>query len=97
MVIAADTVVSLDGLLLAKPADAAENAEFLRALPGRTPDVYTGVAVLTGQGEMVGRPPTAGTSRAPTEAVGRALVALPPPLPGQAEARGGLGLQGVSG
>lgn len=68
VVIAADTVVSLDGLLLAKPADAAENAEFLRALSGRTHDVYTGVAVLTGEGETVEVAHTAVTFRALTEA-----------------------------
>lgn len=48
VVIAADTVVSLGGRLLAKPADEAQNAAFVRALSGRTHDVLTGVAVLHG-------------------------------------------------
>lgn len=48
VVIGADTVVASAGRLLGKPADAAENAAFLRALSGKTHQVYTGVAVLRG-------------------------------------------------
>lgn len=48
LVIAADTVVAVDGALLAKPADAAENANFLRQLSGRTHQVFTGVCVCVG-------------------------------------------------
>lgn len=57
LVIAADTVVAVDGVLLAKPADAAENAEFLRQLSGRTHQVFTGVSVFMGGNERteVGR------------------------------------------
>ncbi len=46
LVIAADTVVAVDGVLLAKPANAAENADFLRQLSGRTHQVFTGVSVF---------------------------------------------------
>lgn len=46
LVIAADTVVAVDGVLLAKPADAAENARFLRQLSGRRHGVFTGVSVF---------------------------------------------------
>ena len=47
VIIAADTVVAQGDLLLAKPADAAENAEFIRTLSGRTHQVYTGVCVVS--------------------------------------------------
>lgn len=45
IVIAADTVVIVDGEMLNKPADDAEARAFLRRLQGRTHDVVTGVAV----------------------------------------------------
>ena len=44
-IIAADTVVYLDGLLLGKPRDPAEAAAMLSRLSGRTHTVCTGVAV----------------------------------------------------
>ncbi|GHF30792.1 septum formation protein [Deinococcus metalli] len=53
VVIGSDTVVALDGTLLGKPADAAENAAFLRTLAGRTHQVYTGVGVVHGAHEHV--------------------------------------------
>ncbi|MCD8352607.1 MAG: Maf family nucleotide pyrophosphatase [Planctomycetaceae bacterium] len=52
VVIAADTVVSLDGEILGKPADAAEAADMLERLSGRSHTVVTGLAVwdsATGQ------------------------------------------------
>ncbi|HWP29215.1 MAG TPA: Maf family protein [Chloroflexota bacterium] len=45
LVLAADTVVALDGWLLGKPADAAEATAMLRALRAAPHDVYTGVCV----------------------------------------------------
>ena len=47
-VLAADTVVSLDGEILGKPADRAEAAAFLRRLAGRTHEVRTHVALACG-------------------------------------------------
>jgi septum formation protein len=44
VVLAADTVVSVGGLLLGKPADAADAARMLAALSGREHRVTTGVA-----------------------------------------------------
>ena len=44
-VIAADTLVFLDGVPLGKPADAADAKRMLRALSGRSHMVYTAVAV----------------------------------------------------
>jgi septum formation protein len=45
IVLAADTLVALEGALLGKPADEAEAAGMLRALRGRTHQVYTAVCV----------------------------------------------------
>lgn len=47
VVLGADTTVTLDGQILAKPADAADAARMLRMLSGRTHRVVTGVAVAT--------------------------------------------------
>lgn len=44
-VLAADTVVTLDGAALGKPKDAAEAATMLRSLAGRAHVVHTGVAL----------------------------------------------------
>lgn len=46
IVIGADTVVALDGKILGKPADVPEAVDMLRALQGRTHQVYTGVTLL---------------------------------------------------
>lgn len=40
--IGADTVVAMDGLILGKPADAAQALDMLRRLQGKTHQVYTG-------------------------------------------------------
>ena len=45
VVLAADTVVVIDGLVLGKPADDGEAAVMLRRLSGRTHEVLTGVAL----------------------------------------------------
>jgi len=47
-VLAADTVVAIDGEVLGKPADRAEAAAFLRRLAGRTHEVRTFVALACG-------------------------------------------------
>ncbi len=48
VVIAADTIVVIDGAILGKPADAADARTMLRRLSGRTHEVYTAVAVARG-------------------------------------------------
>lgn len=48
VVIAADTIVVIDGDILGKPADAADARSMLRRLSGRTHEVYTAVAVAMG-------------------------------------------------
>ncbi|HUX45667.1 MAG TPA: Maf family protein, partial [Terracidiphilus sp.] len=47
VVLGADTTVTVDGQILAKPEDAADAARMLRMLSGRTHRVITGVAVVT--------------------------------------------------
>ena len=54
VIIASDTLVSLDGAPLGKPADAKEAHEMLAALSAREHEVFTGVCVLdarTGRSE----------------------------------------------
>ena len=46
LVIAADTIVALDGAVLGKPADGPEAFRMLSALSGRRHQVYTGVTLL---------------------------------------------------
>ena len=54
VIIASDTLVSLDGVPLGKPADEREAHEMLAALSGREHEVFTGVCVMdakTGKAE----------------------------------------------
>lgn len=46
IVIGADTIVVLDGKILGKPKDEKDAADMIRALQGRSHEVYTGVAIL---------------------------------------------------
>lgn len=50
VIIAADTIVTIDGTVLGKPADHGECTHFLQKLSGRTHQVMTGVCVLHQQG-----------------------------------------------
>jgi septum formation protein len=50
IVIGADTTVTVDGHILAKPEDAEDAARMLRKLSGRTHQVITGVAIASGIG-----------------------------------------------
>ncbi len=59
IVVAADTLVFLDGAPLGKPADRGEAARMLRALSGREHTVITGLAVLSRAGERVSHESTA--------------------------------------
>lgn len=48
-IVAADTVVAIDGEILGKPHSAEDAAEMLRLLSGREHSVYTGVTVISGE------------------------------------------------
>lgn len=52
LVIGADTIVSLDGVVLGKPRDEAHAADMLRMLSSRTHRVYTGVAFCRDKKEL---------------------------------------------
>ena len=54
VVIAADTVVALDGAVLGKPADELEAFKMLSTLSGCRHQVYTGMTVLRGEGAYSG-------------------------------------------
>lgn len=53
VVVAADTVVAIDGKVLGKPHDKVHAAQMLSALSGREHTVYTGVAVKRGEPLLV--------------------------------------------
>jgi len=53
IVIGADTLVYIDGMVLGKPHDTGEAFKMLRLLSGRMHHVYTGVALLKGDYEHV--------------------------------------------
>lgn len=50
-ILGADTLVSLQGTSLGKPADEADAVRMLKCLSGRTHQVYTGVTVISPSGE----------------------------------------------
>lgn len=53
IIIAADTVVAVDGNILGKPKDRSDAAEMLKELSGRKHSVYTGVCIKTTDTEKV--------------------------------------------
>jgi septum formation protein len=80
IVLAADTLVTLDGALLGKPTDAAEAQAMLRALVDRTHQVHTAVCVAA-DGELFARLSTSDvTMRAYSDAEIAAYVASGDPL-----------------
>ncbi len=54
VIVAADTLVSVDGRVLGKPKDRAEAHRMLATLSGRRHKVYTGVTVRSGELELTG-------------------------------------------
>lgn len=63
-VLGVDTVVVLDDEIWGKPADSAAAVQSLRRLSGRTHEVVSGFAILTGDGERTGHELTRVTFRA---------------------------------
>lgn len=66
VVIAADTIVAIDDLILGKPVDAADAHQMLRRLSGRTHTVFTAVAVARG-GELVSAVETVSVTFSPLD------------------------------
>lgn len=52
-IVGADTVVVIDTEILGKPSSTANAREMLRRLSGKTHEVYTGLAVLQGNGSAI--------------------------------------------
>jgi len=101
VVIASDTVVAIDGMILGKPAGAAEAAEMLRRLSGRTHRVYSGLAVACRGETVVEHEETAVTFRALTDREIAAYVATGEPLDKAGaygiQGKGGIFVEGISG
>jgi septum formation protein len=91
IVIAADTVVALDGQLLGKPADRADAARMLSALSGRQHQVYTGFTVLRGEQRITRSEETLVTFRPLTPAEIEQYIATGEPM----DKAGAYGIQGV--
>ena len=53
IVIGADTIVALDGVIYEKPKDEQDAFRILRALSGKEHFVYTGVAIISPNGERI--------------------------------------------
>ena len=93
LVLAADTVVVLDGDVLGKPADAADARATLRRLSGRTHTVTTGLALGLDGRETTASATTAVTFAELTDAEIAAYVATGSPL----DKAGSYGIQDDAG
>ena len=91
LVIAADTVVALDGAILGKPRDEGEAREMLSALSGRTHQVYTGVSLFHPGGRRTEHEVTAVTFRHLSQEEIAAYVATGEPM----DKAGAYGIQGL--
>ena len=90
IVLAADTVVTLDGAVLGKPADEAAARQMLSALSGRRHQVYTGLTVLRGQEAYTEHEMTEVTFRALSQTEVEAYIATGEPM----DKAGAYGIQG---
>ena len=90
IVIAADTVVALDGAVLGKPGDEQDAARMLSALSGRTHQVFSGLTVAQGGTVRTVSEETAVTFRPLTEGEIAAYVRTGEPM----DKAGAYGIQG---
>lgn len=91
LIIAADTVVALDGAVLGKPRDEADAFAMLTALSGREHHVYTGVTVLRGDEAVTQHEETAVAFRDIGPGEIRGYIATGEPM----DKAGSYGIQGV--
>lgn len=91
LIVAADTVVALEGAVLGKPADEGAAFSMLSALSGNRHDVYTGVTVIQGDRVVTEHEATAVTFREiePEEILG--YIATGEPM----DKAGAYGIQGL--
>ena len=90
LVIAADTVVSIDGHILGKPHSEPDAARMLNALSGREHKVYTGITVSCGGKPVTGHEVTAVRFRPLREADITRYIATGEPM----DKAGAYGIQG---
>ena len=93
LIIAADTVVCLDGTVLGKPAGEEEAFRMLQALSGRRHQVYTGLTVLRGEQVVSQWVETAVRFRTLGQEEIRAYIATGEPM----DKAGAYGIQGLGG
>lgn len=91
IIIAADTVVALDGTVLGKPRDQEDAFAMLSALSGREHHVYTGVTVLQGERSVTEHEETAVVFRALEPDEIRGYIATGEPM----DKAGAYGIQGL--
>ena len=91
IVVAADTIVVRDGIVLGKPADEDEAAAMIASLSGRAHEVITGYAVISPSHEIVSATTTAVRFRTLSAALIRDYVATGEPL----DKAGAYGIQGI--
>ena len=90
VVIAADTVVAVDGAVLGKPRDPADAARMLSLLSGRAHTVYTGVTVRRGTFSLTAHEATQVRFRPLTQSEISAYIATGEPM----DKAGAYGVQG---
>jgi len=91
-VLGADTVVTVDGHVLGKPADEEDAARMLRLLSGKTHQVITGIALEGARGPLVDSVTTEVTFSPITEAEVRAYIATGEPM----DKAGAYAIQGIA-
>ena len=101
IIIAADTLVALDGRCLGKPHDGVEAKKMLAALSGRAHEVFTGVTVCLGEKTLTQSERTEVVFRELCESEIDAYVATGEPLDKAGaygiQSKGGLFVEGIRG
>lgn len=93
VVIGADTAIVVDGAVVGKPVDLEDAGRILRLLSGRSHEVITGIAVITGSNTRVEHEVTRVTLAALSEAEIGAYVASEEPF----DKAGAYAIQGIGG
>lgn len=93
VILAADTLVTLDGQLLGKPRDEQDAARMLRLLSGRRHEVYTGVCLLASDKTDIRTEKTSVTFARLSDALIRRYVQSGEPM----DKAGAYGIQGMGG
>ena len=91
LVIAADTVVALEGTVLGKPHDGRDAFQMLSALSGNRHQVYTGVPIIRGEQVLTGHEMTTVTFRETDPAEIEDYIATGEPM----DKAGAYGIQGM--